>query len=247
MADPGRLTLRRRVLGGLAAMAPLLLRPLLRLLHASLRIETVGGEALQARWQRGERAVMACWHNRLLMIPIIAAGQPVSIMISQHRDGEIGTGLLRSWGVTAVRGSATRGAVGGFLRLVEAYRKGNNLAVVPDGPRGPRYVAKPGVIHIAKAVQAPIFPMAFAASRVRHLGSWDRLVIPLPFARVVLALGEPLVVPTGASAEEMAALRDELERRLRQVTADVEERLGMPSVALDPPRSPRPAAEPPAP
>ena len=111
MADSGRLTLRRRVLAALAALAPLLLRPLLRLLHASLRIETVGGEALQARWQRGERAVLACWHNRLLMIPLAAARQPVSIMISQHRDGELGTGLLRSWGVTAVRGSATRGAV----------------------------------------------------------------------------------------------------------------------------------------
>lgn len=239
-----RHTLRRRVLARLAALAPLLLRPLLRLLQASLRIEFVGDEALRARWRGGERAVLAFWHNRLLMLPILTAGEPACIMVSQHRDGDLGTGLLEAWGVHTVRGSATRGAVGAFLRIVDAYRQGYNLAVIPDGPRGPRYVAKRGVIHIAKAVQAPIFPVTYAASRVRHLRSWDRLVIPLPFARVVMAVGEPLSVPAKASADELASLRDELERRLREVTAAVEARVGMPAVALEVPRAPSPAESP---
>lgn len=229
----GRHTLRRRVLARLAALAPLLLRPLLRLLQATLRIEFVGDEALRARWRGGQQAVLAFWHNRLLMLPIVTAGQRACIMVSQHRDGDLGTGLLEAWGVHTVRGSATRGAVGAFFRLVDAYRQGYNLAVIPDGPRGPRYVAKRGVIHVAKAVQAPIFPIAYAASRVRHLRSWDRLAIPLPFARVVVAVGEPLLVPAAASAAELAVLRDELEGRLRQVTADVEARVGMAAVGLD--------------
>jgi lysophospholipid acyltransferase (LPLAT)-like uncharacterized protein len=247
MADAGPLTLRRRVLAALAAMAPYLLRPLLRLLQWSLRVEYVGAEDLQARWARGERAVLSFWHNRLLMLPIITRGQPVCIMVSQHRDGDLGTGLLNAWGVTTVRGSATRGAVGGFLRLVDAYRRGNNLAVIPDGPRGPRYVAKPGVVHLAKAVGAPIYPMAYAANRVRQLRSWDRLIVPLPFAHVVFAVGAPLMVPAGASADELAALRTELERRLIEVTASVEGRLGMAKLAPDPrPRVPQqPAAPPP--
>lgn len=248
MADAGRRTLRRRVLAALAALAPHLLAPLLRLLQWSLRIETVGAEALHARWARGERAVLAFWHNRLLMLPIVAAGEQVCIMVSQHRDGDLGTGLLDAWGVTTVRGSATRGAVGAFLRLVGAYRRGHNLAVIPDGPRGPRYVAKPGIIHVAKAVGAPIFPMAYGANRVRHLGSWDRLLIPLPFARVVIAVGEPLLVPEGASDEELAALRVELERRLVDITAAVEAQAGMPAIAADPPPAPRrPASEAPPP
>jgi hypothetical protein len=245
MAGVARLTLRRRVLAALAALAPLLLRPLLRLLQATLRIEYVGDQALRARWRGGERAVLAFWHNRLLMLPIVAAGQPACIMVSQHRDGDLGSGLLQAWGVHTVRGSATRGAVGGFLRLVDAYRRGDNLAVIPDGPRGPRYVAKPGIIHLAKAVQAPIFPMAYAATRARHLRSWDRLVVPLPFARVTVAVGAPLDVPAGASADQLAALRDELERRLREITASVEARVGMPAVAGDAPSPRRPAPEPP--
>ncbi len=247
MTDAGPLTLRRRVLAALAALAPVLLRPLLRLLQASLRIQYVGDEDLRARWARGERVVLSFWHNRLLMLPIVTTGQPVCIMVSQHRDGELGTGLLNAWGVATVRGSATRGAVGGFLRLVDAFRHGNNLAVIPDGPRGPRYVAKPGVIHLAKAVEAPIYPMAYAADRVRQLRSWDRLIIPLPFAHVVVAVGAPLTVPVGASAEELTALRAELEHRLVEVTRSVESRVGMATLASDPPPPvpPQPASPPP--
>ncbi|MBX3027494.1 lysophospholipid acyltransferase family protein [bacterium] len=244
MADRRRRTLRRRVLSALAALAPRLLRPLLRGLQASLRIEYVGDAALRARWRGGERVVLAFWHNRLLMLPVVAAGQPTCILVSQHRDGDLGTGLLESWGVRTVRGSATRGAVGGFLRLVGAYRAGDNLAVIPDGPRGPRYVAKPGVIHLARVVQAPIFPVAYAATRARHLRSWDRLVIPLPLTRVVIAVGTPLAVPAEASAAEMEALREELERRLRELTAGVEAMVGMPAIAPDPAPGECPATEP---
>lgn len=221
MTDARR-TLRRRLLAALAALAPLLLRPLLRLLRATLRIETVGGADLQARWARGERAILSFWHNRQLMLPVVAAGQPVCIMVSQHRDGDLATGVLGAWGIATVRGSATRGGVGGFLRLVDAFRRGANVVVVPDGPRGPCYVAKPGVIHLAKAVGAPIYPMAYAADRVRRLRSWDRLLVPLPFARVTIAVGAPLHVPAGASADELRALRADLEQRLRQVTEMVD-------------------------
>jgi len=206
----------------LAGLAPPLLRVLLRLLQWTLRVEYRGAEGLHARWARGEQAIIAFWHNRLLVLPVIAAGRPICIMVSRHRDGEIATNLLAAWGVTTVRGSASRGAVGGFLRLVDAYRRGHNLAVLPDGPRGPRYVAKPGVVHLAKAVGGPIYPMAYAATRAVRLRSWDRLIVPLPFARVLIEIGEPLAVPPHASAEQLADCRGELERRLALLTESVE-------------------------
>jgi lysophospholipid acyltransferase (LPLAT)-like uncharacterized protein len=202
----------------LARLAPPVLGVLLRMLRWTLRIDTVGGEALQARWARGERAILSFWHNRLLMLPVVADGIPICIMVSQHRDGEIATNLLGAWGVATVRGSATRGAVGGFLRLVDAYRRGNNLAVIPDGPRGPRYVAKPGVVHLAKAVGSPIFPMTYAATRAARLRSWDGLIIPLPFARVRIEFGEPVEVPRDASAAQLDRCRTELEQRLNALT-----------------------------
>jgi lysophospholipid acyltransferase (LPLAT)-like uncharacterized protein len=206
----------------LARVAPPLLTVVLRVLRWTVRIDTVGGEPLQARWAGGERAIVAFWHNRLLMLPLIADGQPTCILVSQHRDGEIATTLLGAWGVSTVRGSATRGAVRGFLRLVDAYRRGQNVVVVPDGPRGPRYVAKPGVVYLAKALGSPIYPVAFAANRAARLGSWDGLVIPLPFARVRIQFGEPLQVPRDASAQQLDGCRIELERRLNALTEAVE-------------------------
>jgi lysophospholipid acyltransferase (LPLAT)-like uncharacterized protein len=207
---------------GLARLAPPLLTFTLRLLRWTVRVDTVGGEPLRARWANGERAIVAFWHNRLLMLPLIAEGQPICILVSQHRDGEIATHLLDAWGVSTVRGSATRGAVGGFLRLVDAYRHGHTIAMVPDGPRGPRYVAKPGVVYLAKALGSPIYPIAYAANRVARLRSWDGLVIPLPFARLRIQFGEPLQVPPDASAAQLDDYRAELEQRLNALTQAVE-------------------------
>ncbi len=225
-------TLRRRLLGALAALAPWLLRPLFAALRASVRIEEVGGEALRARWARGEPVILALWHNRLLILPVIAAGQRVAILISQHRDGDLGAGLLAAWGVGVVRGSATRGGVGGLLRLVRTVRQGTSVVIFPDGPRGPRYVAKAGVVQLARLTGVPIVPITYAASRVRRLGSWDRLVLPMPFARVEVAVGAPIAVPCDADAAELERRRAELEAGLRDLTRAVEARAGWPADAL---------------
>jgi hypothetical protein len=135
-------------------------------------------------------------------------------------------GVLNAWGVSTVRGSTTRGAVRGYLRLVEAYRHGHNLVVLPDGPRGPRYVAKTGAVHLAKSVGGPIYPMAYAATRFVRLKSWDRLIIPLPFARILVEIGAPLLVPEQADAEQLDHCRVELERALNVLTASVTSTLG---------------------
>ncbi len=85
-----------------------------------MRVDWIGADQLRARWAHGERAIVSFWHNRLLMLPVVADGRPICIMVSHHRDGEIATNRLGAWGVSTVRGSASRGAVGGFLRLVDA-------------------------------------------------------------------------------------------------------------------------------
>ncbi|MEO8604321.1 MAG: lysophospholipid acyltransferase family protein [bacterium] len=216
------LTLRRRLLAWLAKLAPLLLRPALRLLQLSLHSEYGGDAALRARWANGEQVILAFWHNRLLLLPVIGEGVPMCIMVSHHRDGEVATRLLSAWRIATVRGSASRGAVGGFLRLVDAYRGGRNLVVLPDGPRGPRYVAKPGVVHLAKATGAAIFPIAYSASRDWRLKSWDRLIVPRPFSRLRVEVGPPLSVPPDATPDQLIALRSELEGRLNDLTSAVE-------------------------
>lgn len=222
---------RERFRRVLAAVAPGVLSAALRLLSKTLRTEYVNIDQVFGRWARGERVILAFWHNRVVLMPIPAQGRgrKLCIMNSQHRDGEVATRALERWGIRSVRGSATRGGAAGFLQLVNAYRDGYDLAVVPDGPRGPRYEVKRGVIHLARATGAPIIPVTYAATRKRQLHNWDRLIIPLPFARVLFIAGEPLSVPRHASDEEIEVLRRDLESRLNGITAAADAQLASPA------------------
>ena len=167
------------------ALAPRILSALLQLLAWTVRVRFVNRGALDERWARGERLILAFWHSRVALLPLQSGDRKVCIMNSQHRDGEIASRTLERWGIRAVRGSATRGGVGAFLRLVAAYREGFDLAIVPDGPRGPRCPAKVGVVYLAKATGAPVFRVSYAAGWRRGRGRWDRCAGPVALARVV--------------------------------------------------------------
>ena len=189
------------------------------LLGKTTRKRFINGEDLFARWQRGERVILAFWHGRILLMPFPYRGQKACIMNSIHRDGEIITRVIKRFGISAVRGSSTRGWMGGLKGMLEAYRQGHDLIVVPDGPRGPRYKAKPGVLQLARATGAPIFPVTYSARWKVTINSWDRLLIPFPLSRVAYVAGQPIVVPPNASPELMEEKRQELENALTSISA----------------------------
>jgi lysophospholipid acyltransferase (LPLAT)-like uncharacterized protein len=213
---------RHRLQVGLSSVlmlvAPRLLSGALWLLSKTVRVRFLNGDHVFGRWRRGEQMIMAFWHDRVVMLPAAYRGRNLCILNSQHRDGEIATRALARWGIRSVRGSATRGGAAGFIQLVNAYRDGADLAIVPDGPRGPRHVVKPGILHLARATGAPIFPVTYAARRTGHLRSWDRLIIPWPFTRVVYAAGEPIEVPRDTGDAALEAKRRELEACLNDIT-----------------------------
>jgi len=209
----------------LTRAAPYVISAALRVLSWTLRVQMFGVDELKARVREGERIIVAFWHNRVMVMPLAARGLRMCIMNSRSRDGEIATRALRRWGIHSVRGSASRGAVAGFLQLVRAFREGYNLAIVPDGPRGPCCRAKKGVGHLARVTGAPVFPVSYAASRSLSLRSWDRLVVPLPFSRVVLLVGEAVSVPRDADRSTVEGYRREIERRLNAAGAAATARL----------------------
>jgi lysophospholipid acyltransferase (LPLAT)-like uncharacterized protein len=192
------------------------------ILGKTTRKRYVGAEELLTCWQRGEQTIIAFWHNRILLMPFPYRGQKACIMNSAHRDGEIITRVIRRFGVTAVRGSSTRGWIGGLKGMIEAYRQGYDLIVVPDGPRGPRYRAKSGVLQLARATGAPIFPVTYGAAWKVTVPSWDRLLIPFPLSRVTYVVGQPIRVPSDASVAQMEEKRQELEQRLIAITAQAD-------------------------
>lgn len=137
----------------------------IRCLGAMTRIKTEGADRVDALYREGRNIILACWHGRQLMIPLAYRGREIHILISQHRDGELIAQVLSRFGLHAVRGSSTRGGVAALRRLIALGRSGVDLAVTPDGPKGPRQVVQAGVIHLAKATGLPIVPVTFACSK----------------------------------------------------------------------------------
>ena len=128
----------------------------------------------------------------------------------------------RRFGLDVVRGSSSRGGPAALRALAAALRAGEDVAVIPDGPRGPCRQAQPGVVVLAALSGAPIVPLGFAARPARHLASWDEFMIPLPFARAAAVFGAPVVVDR--DGDRARALKD-VERALEDVTAAAERRV----------------------
>lgn len=187
-----------------------------------MRYETHGHEAVDALYRAGHHAILAFWHGQQLMMLFGYRGTGTHALISQHGDGEIIARIVARFGHKAVRGSSTRGGAGALRALIKLGRSGQDVAVTPDGPKGPRQVVKLGVIQMAKASGLPIVPMIFACSK-KLFASWDRFMVPYPFSRGLFLYGSPLWVPREADAAMLETLRAELEAALNQLTDQAEE------------------------
>ena len=190
----------------------------------SCRYRTEGDENFQQFHRQGKPVVFTLWHGRLLPCTYHHRGEGVVTLVSLHRDGEYITRAVRRWGYIAVRGSTSRGGLEALRELIRHVKQGRSLAITPDGPRGPFQKMKPGPAIIAQRTGAPIIPVASAASRGWFFGSWDRFLIPQPFARCQIAYGEPLFVPRDADEAGIEAAMNEVERRIGALMARVEER-----------------------
>ena len=120
-------------------------------------------------YRQGRRLIITFWHGRQLMMPLAYRGAEAHILISQHRDGELIHRIVTRFGGRSVRGSTTRGGAAALRQLIELGRSGVDLAVTPDGPKGPRQVVQIGVIHLAKATGLPIVPLTFSCSKKKSL------------------------------------------------------------------------------
>jgi lysophospholipid acyltransferase (LPLAT)-like uncharacterized protein len=176
----------------------------IRLLHASVRMRFHGDATVRAWEERGERFLLAFWHRHLLLMRYAYRGDRMSVLVSRSRDGELIARVLRRLGIRTSRGSSSRGGAAGLRDLLREARAGSDIAVTPDGPRGPLREVQPGIVLAAAATGLPLVPVAIAASRARQLRSWDRMPVPLPGSRVHVVYGEPLRVPREARVEEWA-------------------------------------------
>ena len=170
---------------------------------ATTRWRLEGEEHLGAALD-GQPHIIAFWHERLPMMPMLwlmfrtmprARPRRVHVLVSQHRDGRFIGAVIGRFNMEAVLGSSSRGGAAGLRLLLRLLANGDLVAVTPDGPRGPRRQAAPGIAHLAALSGAPVVPCAAQTSRRRTLRSWDRMVIPCPFGRGILVCRPPIAVP----------------------------------------------------
>jgi hypothetical protein len=209
-------------------------RTVIRLLGASLRLTEANRAAVEPLWAEGGPVIYAAWHGRMLMLPYLyGRRRAVHVLASRSRDGEIVSRFARGFGFRVVRGSTSRGAATAIRALARLLRQEHaEVGIVPDGPRGPRYVAQSGPVLLAKLGRAPIVPLGISASRATVLRSWDELLIPHPFARLAVVFGEPLRVPADADRAVLEAARQRLETALRRVTLEADRLVGARRVPL---------------
>lgn len=157
------------------------------------------------------RAVFCFWHRFLLPLLWLYRGRGIWVITSMSRDGEIADALLRLYGYRTIRGSSTRGGLSAILKMTRLLKEGKTFGIAVDGPRGPAFVPKEGAFFSASKAGAFIIPVWVRVERGIELGSWDRLVVPIPFSRVVVRFGRAFVprdVEEGKSLfiKEMKAL-----------------------------------------
>jgi lysophospholipid acyltransferase (LPLAT)-like uncharacterized protein len=193
-----------------------------RALAATWRFRTVHDEELRALCAAHEPVIFAHWHGQMLPLLYHHRGEGVTVLISEHADGEIIARAAMRLGYRTVRGSTSRGAARALLGLVRAVRAGSDLAITPDGPRGPAHTVAPGTLIVAQRSGAPIVPVAIAVSSAWRLASWDAFVIPKPFARITVSYGKAIYI-------EQPDVRDALAEsgRVASGLADAERAAGV--------------------
>jgi len=181
-----------------------------------MRIKVVGMDTMSGFVNRSEGFIGLFWHGRLLMIPFLYPGKRMNVLIGTHRDGQLIADVMKCFGFGLVRGSSSKGGVVALREMCRLLAAGNDVAITPDGPRGPAEVAKTGVAQAAKVSGRAVLPIAFASSSFWRGSSWDRMLIPKPFSKGIFIIGEPVRY---LENEDIETFRVRIENALKDTTA----------------------------
>ena len=193
----------------------------LRALFRTLHIQRTGQDTIPRPREKRTPVIFVFWHGRLLPLIHVHRHQGTVVLVSEHRDGDYLARLLHHFGFGTVRGSSTRGGVRGLKGLIRAARRGEDLAITPDGPRGPNRELKPGALTVARMTGLPLVPVGVGATSSWRIRNWDGLLVPKPFSTVRVAYGPPTLVPRNADQAEIDDAAASLQHRLGDLSGQV--------------------------
>ncbi len=207
------------------ALLPPIANLIVRLISLTTKKTYINSEEIFKYNKEDKRYLYCFWHDQIILAPYGYKGKKTHIMASKHKDGRL-IGETMKWfkNVDYVLGSTTRGSLSGIKSMIKVVKnKNEDLALTPDGPKGPRHEAQMGAIGIARLTGVPIFPAAIMSKKKKLFNSWDRFMLPHLFNSAVFVYGEPIFVDKKSSEEEMEELRLKLEDRLNSLTKEAED------------------------
>lgn len=204
-------------------LAPSIGTAFIRFTHRTTRWQWEGREHLQAVIDGKTPVIFAFWHSRLLMMcpRMEESPLPIRVLVSQNRDGEVISKVVRRFGQDTIRGSTRnpkktkdKGSGPAVLEMLRHLRNGGSGAITPDGPRGPCCVAQTGATMLSAQSGLPIIPLSYSTSFAKTLSSWDRFLFALPLGRGAFVVGPPILPPTADDDTTLEAHRVNLEATL---------------------------------
>lgn len=197
---------------------------LVRLVWFTVRLKLVGWE--MARDLPGSK-IYCGWHGRSFIPANFFKGRGVYGIFSLSRDGELQTRIFSRLGFRVIRGSTGRGGERALVESIRVLRKGAEMAITPDGPRGPAHIVQGGVLAMAKKSGCALIPVGTAARPAIYVPSWDKYMLPAPFARASFVLGEPMYVPADATDEQVEEIRQALQDQIHAMQAEADRIAGV--------------------
>lgn len=208
----------------LRGLVPYLAYGYMSLVGWTTRLQRRGEEHLRAARAQGP-CLWAFWHQRQVFFTWSHRGERCAVLVSKSQDGELIARTMELSGIASCRGSSSRGAAAGAREMIETVKRGFDVGITPDGPKGPCRRVKPGVIELARSLGIPILPISNALSRkLVFERSWDRFQVPLPFGRAVVRYGKPITV---GPDDDFDAKASELRRALDAITDEAQNELGI--------------------
>lgn len=188
-------------------LASWLLATYMKIVYKTVRWEYVNSSRLE-NYTSNKRPLIICfWHNRLGMMRFAwTTDDPFHMLSSGHSDGKIIAGAMKNLGLNTIEGSSSKSSTAATRNLLKVLKTGGYVGVTPDGPRGPRYSVKPGLIQIAQVASVDLMPISYSITNRVILNSWDGLAFPLPFGKGVIIYGEPISAHRSENTQELAEL-----------------------------------------
>lgn len=227
-ASRRRMTLGRRIYYFLGLPV---LRGLIGLLASTYRFEkTIGADRIEPFIREGEVCAPCYWHQHhvvgsTLIRSWVQRGFKACFLVSASVDGEVPERIARAWGAEVIRGSANQSGALALRDMQRMMKNGYSIITTADGPRGPKYEFKMGAILMARIAGVPILPIACAAERAWYLDRWDDFMVPKPFSRIVLAVGEPYTIPADAPLDNLEPHRQAVQQAVMSLMQESEHAL----------------------